>query len=120
MWLAILGLILGVSLGLLTDIRIPPEYANYLSIAVLASLDTLFGGIRAHLQQVYDDKVFVSGFFFNILLAAGLAFLGVHLGVDLYLAAIFAFGVRLFQNIAVIRRILLSKWTDKKSIRESV
>lgn len=120
MWLSVLGLILGVSLGLLTDIRIPPEYANYLSIAVLASLDTLFGGIRAHLQQVYDDKVFVSGFFFNILLAAGLAFLGVHLGVDLYLAAIFAFGVRLFQNIAVIRRILLSKWTEKKGMRESV
>lgn len=120
MWLSILGLILGVSLGLLTDIRIPPEYANYLSIAVLAALDTLFGGIRAHLQQVYDDKVFVSGFFFNILLAAGLAFLGVHLGVDLYLAAIFAFGVRLFQNIAVIRRILLSKWTEKKEIRQSV
>lgn len=120
MWLSILGLILGVSLGLLTDIRIPPEYANYLSIAVLAALDTLFGGIRAHLQQVYDDKVFVSGFFFNIMLAAGLAFLGVHLGVDLYLAAIFAFGVRLFQNIAVIRRILLSKWTEKKEIRESV
>ena len=81
MWLSILGLILGISLGLLTDIQIPPEYANYLSIAVLASLDTLFGGIRAHLQQVYDDKVFVSGFFFNIALAAGLAFLGVHLGV---------------------------------------
>ena len=88
MWISILGLLLGVSLGLLTDIRIPPEYASYLSIAVLASLDTLFGGIRAHLQQVYDDKVFVSGFFFNIMLAAGLAFLGVHLGVDLYLAAI--------------------------------
>lgn len=118
MWLSILGLILGISLGLLTDIQIPPEYANYLSIAVLAALDTLFGGIRAHLQQVYDDKVFVSGFFFNIALAAGLAFLGVHLGVDLYLAAIFAFGVRLFQNIAVIRRILLTKWSQKKEVLE--
>lgn len=119
MWLSILGLILGVSLGLLTDIQIPPEYANYLSIAVLAALDTLFGGIRAHLQQVYDDKVFVSGFFFNIALAAGLAFLGVHLGVDLYLAAIFAFGVRLFQNIAVIRRIILTKWSQKKEVHEA-
>ena len=118
MWLSILGLILGISLGLLTDIQIPPEYADYLSIAVLASLDTLFGGIRAHLQGVYDDKVFVSGFFFNIVLAAALAFIGVHLGVDLYLAAIFAFGVRLFQNIAVIRRILLTKWAEKKEVRE--
>ncbi len=107
-----MGLVIGVIIGLLTDIRIPPEYSNYLSIAILAALDTLFGGIRAQLQNIYDEKVFVSGFFFNILLAASLAFLGVHLGVDLYLAAVFAFGVRLFQNIAVIRRILLTKWTS--------
>lgn len=114
MWLPFLGLLLGVALGLLTNIQIPAIYENYLSIAVLAALDTLFGGIRAQLQQVYDDKVFMSGFFFNIVLAAGLAFLGVHLGVDLYLAAIFAFGVRLFQNIAIIRRILLTKWDEKR------
>lgn len=114
MWLPIMGLMIGIILGFLTDIRIPEEYSNYLSIAVLAAFDTLFGGIRAHLQNVYDEKVFVSGFFFNILLAASLAFLGVHLGVDLYLAAVFAFGVRLFQNIAVIRRILLTKWSASK------
>ncbi|KUP07023.1 small basic protein [Bacillus coahuilensis m2-6] len=112
MWLPVMGLLIGVALGLLTDIKIPEEYSNYLSIAVLAALDTLFGGIRAYLQEIYDEKVFISGFFFNILLAASLAFLGVHLGVDLYLAAVFAFGVRLFQNIAVIRRILLSKWSS--------
>lgn len=114
MWLPILGLLIGVALGLLSDFNIPSEYSDYLSIAILAALDTLVGGIRAHLQNIYDEKVFVSGFFFNILLATSLAFLGVHLGVDLYLAAVFAFGVRLFQNIAVIRRILLSKWTSKK------
>lgn len=114
MWLPVLGLLIGLFLGSLTDIRIPVEYSNYLSIAVLAALDTLFGGIRAHLQNIYDEKVFVSGFFFNIILAASLAFLGVHLGVDLYLAAVFAFGVRLFQNIAVIRRILLTKWSTNK------
>lgn len=119
MWLPLLGLILGVSLGLLSDLEVPQIYSNYLSIAVLAALDTLFGGIRAHLQQIYDDKVFISGFFFNIALAAGLAFLGVHLGVDLYLAAVFAFGVRLFQNIAVIRRILLTKWSDRSKVSEN-
>lgn len=53
MWLPLLGLVVGVILGLLTDIRIPDEYSNYLSIAVLAALDTLFGGIRAHLQNIY-------------------------------------------------------------------
>ncbi|MBM6618541.1 small basic family protein [Bacillus suaedaesalsae] len=120
MWLPLLGLILGIILGLLSEIRIPDEYSNYLSIAVLASLDTLFGGIRAHLQNLYDEKVFVSGFFFNIILAASLAFLGVHIGVDLYLAAVFAFGVRLFQNIAVIRRILIAKWsTPREKVEKS-
>ncbi|AND39298.1 small basic family protein [Cytobacillus firmus] len=118
MWLPVLGLIIGVILGLMTDIKVPDEYSNYLSIAVLAALDTLFGGIRAQLQNIYDEKVFVSGFFFNILLAASLAFLGVHLGVDLYLAAVFAFGVRLFQNIAVIRRILIAKWSQNREKTE--
>jgi small basic protein len=111
MWLPIIGLLLGIFLGLSSQFTVPDEYSNYLSIAVLAALDTLFGGIRAHLQNIYDQVVFVSGFFFNILLAASLAFLGVHLGVDLYLVAVFAFGVRLFQNLAVIRRILISKWS---------
>lgn len=118
MWLPLLGLVLGVALGLLSDLQIPQIYSNYLSIAILAALDSLFGGMRASLQQVYDDKIFITGFFFNIALAIGLAFLGVHLGLDLYLAAIFAFGVRLFQNIAVIRRILLTKWAGRKKEAE--
>lgn len=118
MWLPVIGLVAGILLGLLSELRIPAEYANYLSIAILAALDTLFGGIRAHLQNIYDQAVFVSGFFFNILLAASLAFLGVHLGVDLYLVAVFAFGVRLFQNIAVIRRILIAKWTAAREKTE--
>jgi len=114
MWIPVLGLVIGITLGLLTDMNVPEQYHNYLSIAVLAAFDTLIGGIRAHMQNLFDEKIFVSGFFFNIILATSLAFLGVHLGVDLYLAAVFAFGVRLFQNIAVIRRILLSKWDQKR------
>lgn len=116
MWLPILGLIVGLLLGAFTEFRVPDAYSNYLSIAVLAALDTLFGGIRAHLQDTFEETVFITGFFSNILLAASLAFLGVHLGVDLYLAAIFAFGVRLFNNIAVIRRMLLSKRAAKKEV----
>lgn len=120
MWLPVLGLVIGITLGLLTDMSVPHEYQNYLSIAVLAALDTLIGGIRAQLQNLFNEKIFVSGFFFNIILAASLAFLGVHLGVDLYLAAVFAFGVRLFQNIAVIRRILLTKWDQKRKMKKKV
>lgn len=113
MWLPLLGLTLGLVFGLLTNIEIPTMYEDYLTIALLAALDTLFGGIRAHLQNEYNDKVFISGFIFNIALAIGLAFIGVHLGIDLYLAAIFAFGVRLFQNISIIRRIFIIKWETR-------
>lgn len=108
-WLPILFLIIGVTLGLLTDIRIPDAYSDYLSIAVLAAFDTMLGGIRAQLEKTFDDTVFLTGFFFNISLAALLAFVGVQLGVDLYLAAVFAFGVRLFRNLAIIRRVVVDQ-----------
>ncbi|QKS71519.1 DUF1290 domain-containing protein [Paenalkalicoccus suaedae] len=116
MWmLPVLGLLLGLILGFFADITLTDVYASYLSIAVLAALDTLVGGVRAQLEKVFDEQVFVTGFITNILLATSLAFLGVYLGVDLYLAAIFAFGVRLFQNIAIIRRILLQRWKSRSS-----
>lgn len=118
MWLPLLGLIIGLLLGYFTNVTIPQAYTDYLSIAVLAAFDTLLGGIRAQLENKYDNLVFVTGFFFNIFLAAGLAFLGVKLGVDLYLAAVFAFGVRLFNNIAIIRRIGISKWRARKKQKE--
>ncbi|MDC3416475.1 small basic family protein [Aquibacillus salsiterrae] len=114
MWLPVLFLLIGLSLGLLTDITIPEQFSDYLSIAVLAAFDTLFGGIRAHLEKKFDERIFLSGFFFNISLAACLAFIGVQLGIDLYLAAVFAFGVRLFQNIAIIRRLVLDQQKNSK------
>lgn len=115
MWLPILFLMIGLGLGLLTDVRISEEYSSYLSIAVLAAFDTMFGGIRAYLEGKFEEKVFLTGFFFNVTAAAFLAFIGVQLGIDLYLAAVFAFGVRLFQNIAIIRRYMIdSKYISKK------
>ncbi len=119
MLLAALFLIIGMLLGFMTNVSIPDVYSNYLSIAVLAALDTLFGGIRAQLDAKFDQRVFISGFFFNVSLAAFLAFMGVQLGIDLYLAAIFAFGVRLFQNLAIIRRLLLEKYNISKKTKKN-
>ncbi|MBC6974117.1 DUF1290 domain-containing protein [Bacillus sp. Xin] len=42
----------------------------------------------------------------HIRIGTSLAFLRVHLSVDLYLAVIFAFEIELFQNKAVIHRLL--------------
>ncbi|CAM3831749.1 small basic family protein [Alicyclobacillus pomorum] len=119
-WLPVIGLVLGVGIGFATNVDIPVAYSSYLSIAILAALDTVFGGVRASLEKSFDGAVFISGFFFNTLVAALLAYIGVQLGVDLYLAAVVAFGVRLFQNIAVIRRIAFHKMGQKRNKEISV
>lgn len=107
LWLAILGLTVGVLIGFNIPLVIPHAYAKYMSVAALAALDSVFGGIRAAMEDNFDNNIFLTGFFSNALLAAGLAFIGERLGIDLYLAAVVAFGVRLFQNLAIIRRHLL-------------
>lgn len=105
-YLPLLGLALGVTIGYLINYDVPPEYARYLSIAVLAALDSTMGGIRALLERTFNDRLFVTGFLFNTILAALITYLGDRLGVSLYLAAVIAFGVRLFQNLAIIRRLV--------------
>ena len=107
MIIPLLGLLLGILLGMLSPVTIPIQYTTYMSIAILAALDSVFGGIRSSLENTFDIEIFISGFFANAILAAMLAYIGDQLGVPIYYAAIFAFGVRLFQNFAIIRRYIL-------------
>jgi len=113
--LPILGLIAGFAVGLyaFSVISISGElasvYAPYLSVATLAGLDTLLGGIRAGIEGRFQDDIFISGFFLNTLLAAGLAYLGDKIGVDLFLAAVVVLGSRVFLNLSLIRRYYLTK-----------
>lgn len=109
MGLPILGLILGLAIGWFSPFSVPVEYSKYLSVAILAALDSVLGGLRAAKEEHFDSTVFLTGFFTNILLAGMLAYIGDRIGVDLYLAAVVAFGVRLFNNLAIIRRRLLGK-----------
>ncbi len=108
-WLSLLGLLIGLALGTALSITIPAAYSRYTAMAILAALDSMLGAARAQLDGEFDNRIFLSGFFTNIVLAGGLTFLGDRLGVELYMAAIVAFGVRLFNNLARIRRQLLAK-----------
>ena len=109
MWLPLMGLILGLMAGSLFTLTLPGVIAKYLSIAVLAGLDSLLGGWRAVLEETFDGAVLLSGFFVNALLAAGLAYLGDLLGIDLYLAAVITFGLRIFSNLGGIRHNLVRR-----------
>lgn len=116
--LPILGLIIGIIIGIYMPYTIPTQYSNYVAVAILAALDSVFGGIAATMQKKFDMTVFLSGFFGNAMLAAVLAYIGDKLGIQIHLAAIFAFGNRLFLNFAIIRRLLLNKCSKKDNIIE--
>lgn len=107
MWLPLVGLAFGIVLGLVLNVNVSPDLARYSAVAILAGLDSVLGAIRAELDAHYDNRIFISGFVTNALVAVALTFVGDRLGIDLYLVALFAFGLRIFQNVALIRRHFL-------------
>lgn len=105
----IIGCIIGAIIGAFAPV-IPYTYSSYLSIAIVAALDTVFGGISSVIKGNFDLKIFLSGFFGNSILAIALTYLGEKLNVDIYLAAIVVFVGRMFMNLGIIRRYYIDKW----------
>lgn len=103
------GLIVGFLTGWFFPVHLPPEYAKLLSVSLMAALDTVFGGLRSSMEDTYDNRVFITGFFTNAFLAAFLSYSGMLLGIDIYLVGILIFGMRIFQNLAAIRHLFLKK-----------
>jgi len=114
MWFAIIGLIFGIIFGILAPISLPIEWARYSAVGIVAVIDSLLGAARADVGKKYNTTIFVSGLVTNMFLAAVITYIGDRLGIDLYLAVIVAFIIRIIQNIGVIRRGLLTKFTQKK------
>ena len=113
-----IAIIVGCVIGILLGINAPMisyTYSSYLAIAVIAALDTVFGGIASVINKKFDLKIFISGFFGNAILAILLTMLGEKLNVDIYLAAIVVFVWRMFLNLGTIRRYYVEKWTSKFS-----
>lgn len=103
-----LAVAVGVVLGLVLQPTVPLDLQPYLPIAVVAALDALFGGVRAWLERIFDDKVFVVSFISNVLVAGLIVFVGDKLGVggELSTAIVVVLGIRIFSNAAAIRRHL--------------
>lgn len=108
----IIACILGAIVGLNAPM-ISYTYSSYLAIAIIAALDSVFGGIASVINKKFDIKIFISGFFGNAILAILLTVLGEKLNVDIYLAAIVVFVWRMFMNLGIIRRYYVEKWTEK-------
>jgi small basic protein len=92
--------------GFLLEPTVPVYLQPYLPIAVVAALDALFGGLRALLDGIFDDRVFLVSFLSNVLVAGFIVFLGDQLGVGSQLSTgvVVVLGIRIFSNVAAIRR----------------
>ena len=117
------AIILGCVVGTLIGINMPMisyTYSGYLAIAIIAALDSVFGGIASTLKKNFDLKIFISGFFGNAILAMLLTYLGQKLNVDIYLAAIVVFVGRMFNNLGIIRRYYIERWgKNKEKVEEN-
>ncbi len=102
----LIGLVIGVVAGLLLEPTVPLFLQPYLPIAVVAALDALFGGLRALLDGIFDDRVFLVSFLSNVIVAGFIVFLGDQLGVGSQLSTgvVVVLGIRIFSNVAAIRR----------------
>lgn len=109
----LIGLIIGLIIGLLLNIDIPAAYSSYVAVGILAAIDSVIGALTANLQNRFNVRLFVTGFLGNSLIAIALAALGDQLNLPLSLAAVFAFGNRIFINFSTIRRIMLERWDNR-------
>ena len=107
---AVLAYVLGVKP--LTGVE-----GQYLAVACLAGFDTILGGIRGGLDGRFENSIFVSGFLANIAIAFLLSFIGDKIYLPLYLVVAFVFGNRIFSNLSLIRRAVITKVNDEVARR---
>jgi len=113
MYLIILGLSLGLIIGGFLRFDIPPELARYTAVAIVGILDSLFGAIKGSVERKFDSITFITGLVFNMTIAVLITFIGDKLSLDLYLAILVAFMIRIFNNIGLIKMYTIDKIRGK-------
>jgi small basic protein len=102
--LALFGLVVGALIAILLHPTVPQDLSRYVAMAVVAAIDAAFGGMRTYLEHTFSDRIFIAAFASNALVAILLVWVGDQLGVDLTAPVVVVLGIRIFQNLAAIRR----------------
>lgn len=117
MILITISILLGILAGLFVPYNLSYDTLPYVAVALLASLDTVFGGIRSNFERRFNVAMFLSGLVSNAILAILFVFMGNKLGIDLSLAVVVVFGVRIFNNLSNIRHYLFERYYRIKNLR---
>lgn len=115
-----IGLIIGIIIGIFAPLTIPIVFARYTAVAILGIFDSIIGAIKADLQGEYRPSIFISGLLFNMFLAVAITYLGDRLGLDLYLAVLVVFTIRIFSNISIIRYVFLTKFLGRRRVEKEI
>ena len=100
MWLPLVGLILGLTLGIVFPWNISVIEPKYLSIIALSAIDSVFIGFKARLNNHFNTKLFTIEFILNSIIAIGLVYLGSIMNTDLFVAVAIIFSARIFYNLS--------------------
>lgn len=100
MWIPLVGLIIGLIVGAVFPISLQAISAKYLSIAALSSIDSVFIGFRAKLNNHFNTTLFTIEFVLNTIIAIGLVYLGDIMNTDLFIAVAIIFSARVFYNLS--------------------
>lgn len=128
MWLPLIALIIGFLAVYLPYSHLHPssfvteymKYSEYIGVAVMAGFDSIIGAIRSIIEEKFNDRVFVSGFFINAAIAALLLALGNSLGIsNVAVAIMVALVIRIFNNLGFIRRYVVARLFEKRLTAES-
>lgn len=111
----VVAILVGILLGLLVPYTLSSSTLPYLAVAIIAALDSVFGGLLAYLNKRFNINVFMIGLVSNAILAVFLTFIGNILGISLSFAVIVVFGVRMFNNMASIRRLTFDVYFVKRA-----
>ncbi len=111
----LIAVLVGILMGLLIPYNLSPSMLSYVAVALIAALDSVLGGLLANLHKNFNINVFMIGLVSNAILGIFLTFIGNILGISLSFAVIIVFGVRMFNNMATIRRLTFDKYFQKKA-----
>lgn len=118
-YIPIVALVVGILVGFLLRVPLHPIVYLYVAVASVAGLDSVCGGLRSAIEGKFRTDVFLTGFVSNVLIAFFLCWLGDRIGLNIRLATILVMGTRIFTNLSIIRRQMLTKWHDVRERKRS-
>jgi len=114
--LPFIGILCGAVIGLIFGTVLPIVFAKYLSVIAIAAFDSLLLGARNLLENKFNNQLLIIGFIGSALLSCLFVFLGDKTGLDIYLVAMIALAIRIYQTLHHIIILLLERRHNKSFI----